>query len=190
MLRKIFSISTSPDFQLSLHGLRFMVPRMQPPVSPATETLISRSELEATQRRGRSPLRHDEDLRSIGFLALLGGLILAQWTGATRYWALLPATCLFAFIACVIKHNHIHSPTFKSRRWNRAFDYVLSFCTGQSTTVIIPVHNERHHAHSQTEEDFVRSSVVNFRRNWLNLLTFPFAVVWLVHRNKSLDMAR
>jgi fatty acid desaturase len=134
-------------------------------------------------------LRYKEDWRSVGFLLLLSGLFAAQWTGVVRHWSLLASTCVLAFVACIIKHNHIHCPTFTSRSCNRVFDYLLSFCTGQSTAAIIPVHNERHHAHAQTEKDFVRSSLVNFRQNWLNLLVFPFAVVRLVHRNKAADIA-
>ena len=130
------------------------------------------------------------DLRSLVFLAVLCVLLFVQWMGVCRYWLLLPMSCVFTFIACIIKHNHIHCRTFSSRRWNRAFEFLLSFCTGQSTAAIIPVHNERHHAQNHTEEDFVRSSLVNFRSNWLNLLVFPFAVVQLVHRNKAADIAR
>ena len=136
------------------------------------------------------PLRHHEDFRALGFLLLLVILMFVQWTGICRSWFLLPATCLLVFEACVIKHNHIHCRTFASRGWNRAFELLLGICTGQATASIIPVHNERHHAQNNTEEDYVRSTLVSFRRNWLNLLVFPFAVVALVRRNKRKDIAR
>jgi beta-carotene hydroxylase len=136
------------------------------------------------------PLRYSADWRSVFFLTLLGVLFLVQWIGWLRHWSLLLLTCLLAFVACIIKHNHIHCPTFVSHRWNRAFECLLGFCTGQSTAVIIPVHNERHHARNHTDQDFVRSSLVQFRRNWLNLLVFPFVVVRLVYRNKSADLRR
>lgn len=141
-------------------------------------------------RRLLLPLRNAEDWRTLGFLGLLGVLFLVQWTGMLRHWALLAVTCLLSFVACIIKHNHIHCRTFASSTWNRAFAYVLGICTGQSTTAIIPVHNERHHAQNHSKEDFVRSTVVNYRRNWLNLAVFPFRVVWLVHKNKSADIGR
>ncbi|HEY4415608.1 MAG TPA: fatty acid desaturase [Verrucomicrobiae bacterium] len=136
------------------------------------------------------PLRHAADWRSLFLLGLLLVLFFAQWTGWWRHWSLLLLTCVLAFIACVIKHNHIHCRTFTRPLWNRAFEHFLGFCTGQSTAVIIPVHNERHHAQSHTEHDFVRSSLVNFRWNWLNLVVFPFAVVRLVWQNKSADLRR
>ena len=99
-------------------------------------------------------------------------------------------TCVLAFVACVIKHNHIHCRTFRSRGWNRAFDYVLGLCTGHPTSAIISIHNERHHGLYHTEEDCVRSSIVRFRSNWLNLVCFPFVAVSLVHRNKNSDLQR
>ena len=136
------------------------------------------------------PLRHTSDWRSLFFLASLAFLFLIQWSGWLRHWSLFLATCVFAFIACIIKHNHIHCRTFTSPGWNRALELCLGFCTGQSTAAIIPVHNERHHAQSHTEHDFVRSTLVNHHWNWLNLLVFPFAVVWRVHRNKTSDFSR
>jgi fatty acid desaturase len=136
------------------------------------------------------PLRHSADWRSVFFLLVLGALFFVQWIGWLRHWSLFLATCVMAFIACVIKHNHIHSRTFSSRPWNRAFECYLGFCTGQSTAVISPVHNERHHAQNHTKQDLVRSTLVNSRRNWWNLIVFPFAVFRLVYRNKSSDMLR
>jgi len=136
------------------------------------------------------PLRYPADWRSLGFLLFVVALFVAQWIGAGRHWLLFLITCLLVFVACIIKHNHIHCRTFASRRWNRALDYLLGFCTGHPTTAIVSVHNERHHDQGQTERDCVRSSVVNFRWNWLNLVVFPFVAVRLVHRNKPEDIAR
>jgi fatty acid desaturase len=136
------------------------------------------------------PLRHSADWRSLTFLIVLVILFFAQWTGLFRHWWLLPATCVLAFIACVIKHNHIHCRTFSSRSWNRMFDYLLGLCTGQPTTAIIPVHNERHHAQNHSDQDCVRSTVINFRKNWLNLMLFPIVAVWNVYHVKSSDFQR
>jgi fatty acid desaturase len=179
MWRQFFRCGFS-DFQLSRFQRRFIVGIMQPPVPLKAESL----------GHALLPLRYAADWRSVGFLLLLSGLFFVQWMGVRCHWLLLLTTCVLAFVACIIKHNHIHCATFTKRLWNRAFEYLLGFCTGQSTAVIIPVHNERHHAQSQTDQDFVRSSVVNFSQNWLNLVAFPFVVVRLVHRNKSSDIAR
>ncbi len=124
------------------------------------------------------------------FLALLAALFAVQWTGLCRNWALLPATCVLAFTACVIKHNHIHCRTFSRRGWNRAFEHFLGLCTGQSTAVVIAVHNERHHGQHQTEEDCVRSSLAPGTANWLNLIAFPAVAMWKVQLVRKDDMAR
>jgi fatty acid desaturase len=113
-----------------------------------------------------------------------------QWNGWGPTALVLALSCVLAFIACVIKHNHIHCLTFYRRSWNRVFEHVLGLCTGQPTTAVVSIHNERHHAHSQAPQDCVRSSLVDSKRNWINLARFPFRVVRDVHRNKRQDLAR
>lgn len=179
------------DFQLSDFRRRLIVASMQPRVRYLRKWQACASSFYAGNLcRALVPLRYSADWRSLGFLVLLCGLFCVQWSGMARHWLLLTASCVLAFIACIIKHNHIHCRTFASHYWNRTFESVLGFCTGQSTAAIIPVHNERHHAQYHTEQDFVRSSLVNFQKNWLNLVVFPFAVVRLVHRAKTSDLAR
>lgn len=135
------------------------------------------------------PLRYTADWRSFMLLGALLAILTSQWMGWTRHWLLQFVACLLAFVACVIKHNHIHCRTLLSPRWNRAFDYLLGLCTGQPTTAIVSIHNERHHGDPQSERDCVRSSLVSFRSNLLNLLVFPFAAVRAVHENKGSDFA-
>jgi beta-carotene hydroxylase len=145
---------------------------------------------EASTWRRLLPLRHAVDWRSLMLLTTLLAILTIQWAGCARHWLLQVVAAALAFVACVIKHNHIHCRTFLSSSWNRAFDHLLGFCTGQPTTAIISIHTERHHGESQSERDCVRSSLVNFRFNLLNLFVFPFAAVRAVHRNKSSDFMR
>jgi beta-carotene hydroxylase len=139
-------------------------------------------------RKRLVPLRYAADWRSLTLLAALIAILVAQWTGWARHWALQIVAAVLAFVACVIKHNHIHCRTFYSSSWNRVFEHVLGFCTGQPTTAIISIHNDRHHREPQSERDCVRSSLVNFRSNVANLLLFPIAAVRAVHRNKASDL--
>ena len=136
------------------------------------------------------PLRYWSDFRALLFLTALVALYILQWSGWLRHWALLGCTCVLAFVACVVKHNHIHCRTFRSRFWNRLFDYLLGICTGHPTSAIISIHNERHHGQYHTDDDCVRSSIVDHRWNWLNLLLFPFVAVRQVHKHKPADLAR
>ncbi|MGH7388336.1 MAG: fatty acid desaturase family protein [Candidatus Rokuibacteriota bacterium] len=135
------------------------------------------------------PLRDPADWRSLFFLAGLSVLLAGQWTGGLRHWLWLPPACALAFIACVVKHNHVHCRTFRGRAWNAAFGLALSVLTGHPTTAIITAHNIRHHRHNNSDVDWVRCSLVSFRRNWLNLMVFPFASVARMRAEKPSDLA-
>jgi fatty acid desaturase len=133
-------------------------------------------------------LRDGADWRTLLFLAALAVLLAGRWTGWLRHGLWLPAACLLAFIACVIKHNHVHCRTFRGRVLNAAFGHVLSLLTGHPTTAIITAHNIRHHRHNNSNLDWVRCSLVTFRRNWLNLLAFPFVSVATMRAEKGSDL--
>jgi fatty acid desaturase len=136
----------------------------------------------------RLPLRYREDRRSLLFLAALIGLLAAQWTGALRHWTLYVLACVLAFVACVIKHNHNHCRTFRDERWNRGLEQVLGLLTGHPTSAILTAHNTRHHGGNQGPGDWVRVSLVGFRRNWVNLLVFPFVSVAQMRADKPSDL--
>ena len=135
------------------------------------------------------PLRYRADARSLLFLAALGGLLVGQWAGWLRHWLWMPPTCALAFMACVIKHNHVHCRTFHGRAWNAVLGHVLGVLTGHPTTAIITAHNVRHHRHNNSDLDWVRCSLVAFRRNWLNALVFPFVSVATMRAEKTSDLA-
>jgi fatty acid desaturase len=141
-------------------------------------------------RRSGPLLRFAADWRSLSFLALLYGLFAVQWLGWARHGALWGATAVLAFVACIVKHNHVHCRTFRDRCWNAALDHALGLATGHPTSAIVTAHNVRHHAHNQTGLDWVRCSLVRFRWNWLNLLAFAVVSVWTMRREKPSDLAR
>lgn len=119
-------------------------------------------------------LRHTADLRSLAFVGSALALDAVQWSGAPGHPALLPTACILSFVACVVNHNHQHCRTFTRPVANAVFGCLLSLATGQPATAIVPMHNDNHHVHANTEHDFVRASLVQFRWNLLNLLLFPF----------------
>ena len=51
-----------------------------------------------------------------------------------------------------------------------------------------PRHKHRHHRHNNSNLDWVRCSLVTFRRNWLNLLAFPFVSVATMRAEKESDL--
>jgi len=144
--------------------------------------------MEHVPRRDRVPLRYAADRRSLFVLGALTVLFIVEWSGVARHAGLLAATCVLAFVACVVKHNHVHCSTFTRRRWNAVFGVLLSLLTGHPTTAIITAHNVRHHGHNQSTLDWVRCSVVGFRWNWMNLLAFPFVAVARMRRERASDL--
>ena len=136
------------------------------------------------------PLRYREDRRSLVFLVVLFGLYAMQWAGTVRHPVLLAVTCVLAFIACVVKHNHMHCRTFRDERWNRVLEHLLGAATGHPATGILTAHNVRHHGANQSDGDWVRASLVGFRWNWLNLVAFPFVSVARMRADHPGDLPR
>ena len=75
---------------------------------------------------------------------------------------------------------------FRAGAANILLEHWLGLLTGTTATSIITEHNQRHHGHNNTSDDFVRASLVNFRSQWLNVLCF-FPRVWfeLIFRKPS-----
>ena len=135
-------------------------------------------------------LRHRADWRTLGFVVVTLFLLGGAWSGWLRNAAVVMASCFFAFVCCIIAHNHMHRPVFHGRFWNGLFQIVLMFGAGQPPTGIITAHNERHHVQPDSEQDFVRTSLVRSRWNVVNLLTFPFVSIAAMIREKPNDLAR
>jgi beta-carotene hydroxylase len=135
-------------------------------------------------------LRHRADLRTLVLVALALIVLAGNWTGLLRHPATIAASVGLSFICCIVAHNHMHAATFRGRRWNSMFQLILMFGSGQPPTGIITAHNERHHREHESERDFVRTSLVGFRWNWLNLLVFPFASIAAMAREKPGDLRR
>ncbi len=138
----------------------------------------------------RSPLRYRADLRTLAFLSALNILFIVQWLDVVRAGYLFLPTYVLAVVALVVKHNHVHSPIFRGHRWNSGFELWLSVLTAHPTSGIITSHNVLHHGQNNTEHDFVRCSLVRYRHNLLNLLTFFFASVTEMYRNKPGDLEK
>jgi len=134
------------------------------------------------------PLRYPADLRTLMFLCILNFLFAVQWLNVARGWYLLLPTYILAVVALVIKHNHVHSPTFRAHNWNSGFEIWLSLLTAHPTSGIITSHNVLHHGKNNSEADFVRCSLVRYHNNLANLVAFFFASVTQMYRNKPTDL--
>ena len=134
------------------------------------------------------PLRYSADVRTIAFLCAFNVLLAVQWLDIDRGPYLLVPTYVLAVVALVLKHNHVHTPTFRKSAHNRVFELWLSVLTAHPTSGIITSHNVLHHGHNNSDADFVRCSLVRSRSNLLNLLTFFVASVRTMYRNKPDDL--
>lgn len=134
-------------------------------------------------------LRHAADRRAIGLLLVASALYGTHWlSGASAHWLVIPSAVL-AISACVVKHNHIHAPTFRHALLNRSLNVWLALLTGTSTTGIRLAHNQRHHRSNQSPEDFVRCSLVRRRSAALALVGFFPLVVAQTWRHARGDGA-
>lgn len=135
-------------------------------------------------------LRYRADWRTLGLVILALLVLGGAWCGWLRNPLTLAAPWGLAFVCCIVAHNHMHQPIFHGRFWNRVFQLLLMFGSGQPPTGIVTAHNERHHVHPDSEHDFVRTSLVDSRWNFINLMTFPFLSVAAMIREKPNDLSR
>jgi beta-carotene hydroxylase len=138
-------------------------------------------------------LRHAADRRTLALLVASSVLYIAHWiSGENAHWLVIPSAVL-AITACVVKHNHIHAPTFRRPIFNGALNVWLAVLTGTSTTGIRMAHNQRHHRSNQSPEDFVRCSLVHRRSALVALISFfPLVVAqtWLHARKDGASVGR
>lgn len=120
-------------------------------------------------------LRYRADLRTLGFLVLYAVLVVTQWIFAPSGLLgilLIVFTCAMSWICAVIAHNTVHTPVFKQRWLNKAFQVWVSLSYGFPISDYVPGHNLSHHRYTQQREDVMRTTRVNFRWNLLNFLFF------------------
>jgi fatty acid desaturase len=138
----------------------------------------------------RGIFRYHADVRSIVFVASYGILATTGWLFTPRSpWLValwVAATCVSSWIVGVVTHNTIHSPVFRHRALNRAFQVWLSLSYGWPVSEYGPGHNLSHHKHTQKGKDLMRTTRVHFRWNLLNLLAFgPFAAARVARANQQ-----
>jgi fatty acid desaturase len=121
-------------------------------------------------------LRYKADLRTLGFVATYYLLVLYQWFWAPTQWylavPLLLLTMSFSWFCAVITHNTLHSPVFKSRGMNKAFQVALTCSYGFPVSEYVPGHNLSHHKFAQEAKDVMRTTKVDTGWNLLNFALF------------------
>jgi beta-carotene hydroxylase len=128
-------------------------------------------------------LRYKADYRTLFlifsyFLIAYSGYILFNFE-FMKWYIVLPwfmLSCMMAFIMAAIVHNTIHCPIFTRKKWNKAFQLVLSLSYGHSVSAYVPGHNLSHHKQSQTQKDTIRTYRARFSWHLLNQLFFFFII--------------
>jgi fatty acid desaturase len=121
-------------------------------------------------------LRYRADVKTLLFVAIYFALVAVQWIYApTNLFLAIPLlvlTCFFSFFGAVATHNSVHTPVFKNRAMNRAFQVALTLTYGHPVSAYVPGHNLSHHKHTQSRRDVMRTTKVRYRWNLLNGLFF------------------
>lgn len=135
-------------------------------------------------------LRYKADRRTLGFVATYFALVIVQWVyqPSELYLAipLFVATCAFSWFCAVITHNAIHCAVFEKRWMNKAFQGVLSLTYGTPVSSYVSGHNLSHHRYTQDDRDVMRTTKVDYRWNWLNLLMFVPVVGIAIAKNDAI----
>lgn len=122
-------------------------------------------------------LRRQADWRTLIFTATYFVLWAVMWFGYDMlpwlpFLVLLYITSAFSFIGAVAVHNIIHCPMFCERKYNKAFQVVMSLVYGHPVSAYVPGHNLSHHNHTQKPQDVMRTTKLRFEWHLLNGLFF------------------
>lgn len=141
-------------------------------------------------KNSKGILRYKADLRTLAFVFIsmtinYFGLFAYPYLSWSLIIPLIIAACLMNFFVAVTVHNTIHSPIFRKKSWNKAYQYYLSVVYGYSVSAYVPGHNLSHHKYLQTPKDTMRTTRARFRWNLLNQLLFFFVVIGEVIKLES-----
>jgi beta-carotene hydroxylase len=125
-------------------------------------------------------LRHSADRRTLLYMAVTTGVLIAQWTAETFQPQLFAASLVLAFAVSVMHHNHQHLPLWKSAWLNHATDVWFTLFQGHPGFCFGPAHVGDHHAHPNTERDTTRTWRWHDGNSLLGFLAHPAHFAWAV----------
>jgi fatty acid desaturase len=133
-------------------------------------------------------LRYRANVRTLVILSVYALASLLAWVMSPHGLALLASMAflsLSSWLCAVIAHNTVHTPVFRKRWLNQAFQVWVSLSYGFPISEYIPGHNLSHHRFTQMREDVMRTTKVRFKWNLLNLLFFFPAVTPAILRTNA-----
>ena len=121
-------------------------------------------------------LRFRADYRTLAFVGFYYVLLATSWIWGWRSPGVIAGLVVWlavtSWICAVITHNTIHTPVFRSRPLNKAFQVALTCAYGFPVSEYVPGHNLSHHKHTQKNADLMRTSKVRSSFQLLNAVTF------------------
>lgn len=118
-------------------------------------------------------LRHSEDWKTLLYVAVTTGFLIAAWSMPFFNPYLFAGSMIMAIPVAVIAHNHNHVRTFDSKTLNVLMDYWITLFYGFPAFAWIPTHNKNHHKHNNTEEDHTKTWRYSEKNNLWTFLTYP-----------------
>jgi len=120
-------------------------------------------------------LRYAADYRTLLWMfILMPGTVAFQYLNPEYLPYLSWLSFYFAISAGIVAHNHLHSPTFKSKRMSELFSYWISVFYGFPTFAWIPTHNLNHHKFVNKAGDATITWRYSDRHNFLVASTYFF----------------
>jgi len=120
------------------------------------------------------PIRNAADYRSMLWVAIAIGLVVAQYSDPSLIKYLSPISC-YVCIACgTISHNHNHRATFSNQRWNNVFGHILTVFYGYPTLMWVPTHNLNHHKFVNRDGDATATWRYTNKHSLWVAITYPF----------------
>lgn len=118
-------------------------------------------------------LKNKADRKTLLFMLISTGLLIAQWNIGTVQPILVFAAVMMAIPVAVMAHNHNHLPMWKSDVLNKLTDYWITMFYGFPTCAWIPTHNMNHHVYNNRVPDDTITYRYSEKNNLVTLLTYP-----------------
>lgn len=133
-------------------------------------------------------LRSPADRRSLVFLAATLAMLvvpLLQPVPPVLAAPWIAVSTVLCFSVCIINHNHVHCPMFRSDELNRLLDIVLSVAKGHSANGVVVAHNLNHHRYNGGPGDWIRTDIAGTGPGAWRLLRYVVAASLAMARGRN-----
>lgn len=133
-------------------------------------------------------IKNNKDWRAIIFCLLgLSMLLLPFVIQLKQVWIplWLLVSGIFCFNACIINHNHTHTPFFTHNWLNRLFGILLTLAKGHTSAGVVLAHTYNHHVHVGNSKDWIRPELAGKSYGVVRLFTYVVKAIIEMKRSKK-----